>query len=421
MLESAHIGRPLHAQVLDQTKSSECCVSERPSRLVLAAWMAACLTLGAQYIAAVRSPSPDHFADLHVYWGAVQQVLSGSGLYDYAASNGDPFTYPPFAAIVFLPLGLLNETAAQWVWCLGEVCALVVISWYAAAEVNRENNWSSPLVWPAATAALALSAPVASNIHFGQVSLMVSAATVTAVLGRRGRGGRGVALGLAAGTKLTPLALWPFLIKTQLRVAAVATASFCATVILGMVLLPDQSSRYWLHLLPKGAGYGDISKAGNQSLMGVMLRQHIAPEVSTQVVAAVAIPLLLWAFRRALRAYREGKPLVGYVIMSGAAVLLSPVSWTHHQIPLILAAAWQVSSRRTVQLCFSSLVFLVMTVNLSALHIFGMLDILLDESRFLLCLALTVLVPIRTYRSGHANDSSNHPDGVRSASRFVHN
>lgn len=46
----------------------------------------------------LRRPMSDRFADLHMYLGAVSAVRHGMPLYDYAAANGDRFTYPPRAS-----------------------------------------------------------------------------------------------------------------------------------------------------------------------------------------------------------------------------------------------------------------------------------------------------------------------------------
>jgi alpha-1,2-mannosyltransferase len=36
--------------------------------------------------------------------------VKGRALYEYAAGNGDPITYPPFAALVFWPVGCMSES-----------------------------------------------------------------------------------------------------------------------------------------------------------------------------------------------------------------------------------------------------------------------------------------------------------------------
>ena len=75
-------------------------------------------------ILVLRRPGYDRLADLQVYRGAVLWAQAGHPLYDYAAQNGDPFTYPPFAAVVFWPISWLPESVIDVVWLCG-VCAAV--------------------------------------------------------------------------------------------------------------------------------------------------------------------------------------------------------------------------------------------------------------------------------------------------------
>lgn len=64
----------------------------------------------------LRSPAGDQLADLQVYWGATRWAEHGLPLYDFHAGNGDPFTYPPFAALVMAPLGRLPFGVVGVVW-----------------------------------------------------------------------------------------------------------------------------------------------------------------------------------------------------------------------------------------------------------------------------------------------------------------
>ncbi|HEY1704786.1 MAG TPA: hypothetical protein VGG75_34235 [Trebonia sp.] len=56
--------------------------------------------------------------DFSVHMAGARDLLSGT-LYTHAGFEGDLFTYPPFAALMFVPLGLLPGTIpAQVVWAL---------------------------------------------------------------------------------------------------------------------------------------------------------------------------------------------------------------------------------------------------------------------------------------------------------------
>ncbi|MFG1950102.1 hypothetical protein [Micromonospora sp. NPDC048830] len=67
-------------------------------------WFAVALVVALQVAGALNRPVRDRLADLHVYWGSVRVLLDGGSLYDFAAGNDAPFTYPPFAGLLFTPL-----------------------------------------------------------------------------------------------------------------------------------------------------------------------------------------------------------------------------------------------------------------------------------------------------------------------------
>ncbi len=85
------------------------------------------LSVGTVSLIFLRPPT-DRLADLHVYWGAARQVLAGAPLYSFTAENGDPFTYPPFAMVAFLPLGCLPEAVVMVAWTAATLAAVVPLA-----------------------------------------------------------------------------------------------------------------------------------------------------------------------------------------------------------------------------------------------------------------------------------------------------
>ncbi|NUR25687.1 MAG: DUF2029 domain-containing protein, partial [Catenulispora sp.] len=77
---------------------------------------------------------PYTFFDLKIYHGAVAYWADGGSLYDYL----DPdvplgFTYPPFAALVMLPMAHLSMNDAGWVNVFASIGALAFV---LAALIN---------------------------------------------------------------------------------------------------------------------------------------------------------------------------------------------------------------------------------------------------------------------------------------------
>ena len=98
------------------------------------------------------------------------------------------------------------------------------------------------------TALALLTWPVAYTLRLGEVNLIVAALAGADLLRRHdGHWGQGIATGLAAGIKLTPLIFVAYLLITgRIRAAATAAAAFAATVAVGVVLLPSPSRVFWL-------------------------------------------------------------------------------------------------------------------------------------------------------------------------------
>ena len=74
-------------------------------------------------------PNGANFVDLHVYLGGAEALNHPGTLYDYVYGDQTPdfplpFTYPPFAALVFYPLTLLPFGVVALGWTLGTMAAL---------------------------------------------------------------------------------------------------------------------------------------------------------------------------------------------------------------------------------------------------------------------------------------------------------
>ena len=142
------------------------------------------------------------FTDLHVYEHAGRAVLEGRPLTGSDPVTGLPFTYPPFAALLLVPLALLPAGGGR-----GVVDGRVRRSAGGRRRRSccREVGRPSPgwLVALLTAGAVALE-PVWQNLTFGQVNLLLMLAVLVDVV-RPDRRWSGLLLGLAAGVKLTPL------------------------------------------------------------------------------------------------------------------------------------------------------------------------------------------------------------------------
>ena len=292
--------------------------------------------------------------DLEVYRGAgliVQHVHPyyhphlASPLYDWPGPHGFAgikFVYPPFAALSFavIPphLGLL--TVGQ-VSSAVDFVAVVLATAVTVRALGRERGLTVKRgvgIVLLVTAIALMIEPVQRTFYLGQVELVLMALVIWDVCQPDERWWKGIGIGIAAGVKLVPLIFIPYLLLTRrFRAAAVAAATFAATVVLGFIVLPKDSSRFWLHgLFARGSYNHNILYGGNQSLLALI--ERLSGNRSHGIWLAAAVVLAILGLGAATFLDRNGHRVLGVAACALTGVLISPISWDHHWVWVLLAA-----------------------------------------------------------------------------------
>ncbi len=264
-------------------------------------------------------------------------MLDGLSPYDARDPATDlPFTYPPFAAVAMVPLGVLPPWLAAGLWTGASVAALAA----TVLVVRRALRRPAPGWLVAALAAGAVvMEPIWQNLTFGQVNLLLMLA-VSFDLIRADRRWSGVLVGVAAGVKLTPLVFVVLLLMVRRRAAAARAAlAFAGTLAVGWVALPSASAEYWTDRLVDADRVGPPALAHNQSLYGVLTRLLDGPP-PVWIWLVVAVPLSLAVLLVGAAWWRRGERVLGTCLGAVAMLVASPVSWTHHwvwSVPVALA------------------------------------------------------------------------------------
>jgi alpha-1,2-mannosyltransferase len=267
--------------------------------------------------------------------------LRGGDLYGQVVVAGGvrlPFTYPPIAAVVLAPLALLPMAAAGTVLTAGSVAlAAVVLGVFLrrlagpAAGSSRGSWWAAGWLLPAAL----LLEPVRSTLAYGQVNIGLMALVTLDCLTAEPRWPRGALTGLAAALKLTPAAfVLFFLLRRDYRAAAVAMGSFAAVTAAGFALAGPDSVRYWTAIVFQTGRIGGPATAANQCIQAVLARAGLDPHTlpgaaAWLMLSAVVVVAACRGMRRALAASQDGLALT---LNAFAALLISPVSWSHHWV-----------------------------------------------------------------------------------------
>lgn len=287
-------------------------------------------------------PNGANFVDLHVYLGGAAALDHPGTLYSYVYADQTPdfplpFTYPPFAALVFYPLHLLPFGLVAFCWQLGIIAAL-----YGVVRVSQRllgvPAWEGHRVAMQWTAVGIWIEPLRSNFDYGQINVILVLAVLYAAYSSRWWLS-GLLVGVAAGIKLTPaITGLYFLGVRRWGAAAFSAIVFFATVGLSVAVIGQQARFYFTDLLGDAGRVGPIGTSFNQSWRGAISRilGHDAgygPIVLAGIAVTAVLALLAW---RALDGDRLGLLLVVQLF----GLLISPISWTHHWVWLLPLMIW---------------------------------------------------------------------------------
>lgn len=279
--------------------------------------------------------------DLLVYRAEGATVRAGGDLYALRVTAAQlPTTYPPFAALLFTPLTLLDTGLLRTLATAGNLALLVVfvrLSLRLVGHARVEAAW-----WVAAGAVWC--EPVWTTLRYGQVNLLLAVLVLWDLSRRPGARWAGVGVGLATAVKLTPALFAVFLLAAGavarlrggrggpwLRHARGAAAVFAGATLLAAAVLPGDSWRFWTSMVFRTSRVGHAEETANQALRGVLARLLHTPAPGAVWVATAALVALL-GLAAAVSAELSGRRAWAVAACAVTALLISPVSWSHHWV-----------------------------------------------------------------------------------------
>ncbi len=304
------------------------------------AWLSLALALGWSLFLAVHGKQ----VDIDVYRFGGRHVFHPDL---YSARLGTlSFTYTPFAALVFaLPSLALNTLSLQVLWALTNMVALAGLLYISIRitvpqlERRRVVYWTLLLLTPAL-----LLDPVFINVGLGQINLVLTLMIMWDLAGDHKGGSRrlplGVATGIAAAIKLTPLIFIPYLVLTRrIRGALNAAVTFVACELLAYLVAPHDSWIYWTKDVFDSKRAGALLYTSDQNLSSVLQRLHhgavpasaLAPSIG--VISVAGLLLAAWAYRRSSK-------MLGLLVCAATELIVSPITWVHHMVWIVPALVW---------------------------------------------------------------------------------
>jgi alpha-1,2-mannosyltransferase len=273
--------------------------------------------------------------DLEVYREGARSLLEGREVYQWRTGGPQwlPFTYPPFAALLGIPLALMSFGFAAWVWALLQLALIWVSVGIAFRPVTSRAGVWSPVLQGAIAGTLVHVLPLSDLFRFGQVNAVIVTLCLVDVTRRTQKWWpRGSLVAVATAIKLTPAVFWiHWAVTRRWRPLIVSIGTAAGITAITFLLLPAASAAFWTDALLDPDRLGPNQGAANQSMRGVLLR--LGPgegPALTMLWLALILLVGVAGFALSARLDRLGEQVAVVGVVGMLAVLISPVSWVHH-------------------------------------------------------------------------------------------
>jgi alpha-1,2-mannosyltransferase len=303
---------------------------------------------------------PYNFFDMRIYHGAMVWWAGGRELYEFIAPRTTlGYTYPPFAALVMLPMAKIPVVLAGWLNALASIGALAVVLAALLKPIMTRLNRS---LWFAVGIAVPLAValePVRETLGYGQVNLLLFAlvmADLVALRRQARRDGRvrptdgplrrlwfsgawaGVGIGLATSVKLTPALFIVYLVVTrQWRAATTSVGTAVGVALASFAVAGRESTAFFTSVLWQTNRVGAADMTPNQSLAGLLARLYDSIETPGLLWISFALIMLVVGLSRAANAHTDGDEVAAFTLVGLTANVISPISWTHHLVWVVPA------------------------------------------------------------------------------------
>lgn len=324
-----------------------------------ALWMIAAILAVRQVADVVRTPKGERLTDLETWIGPEGVLHVNGSLYD-----ADKFTGTPFAGLVLKPFARAAEQALGWGWTFGTLILVAVLGLVAARALPQPvSRRISLLAAPVAICLLMLSLPVRNTLHLGQTSIIPVLLVLLGCFAVRGERASGILIGIGAALQPTVLLFAALLWFTGRRRASAATGvTFLSCTALAWAAMPHDSWAYWVHHLA-GAGLGARPDGlANQSLHGALLRFGLEGPLEIGVFVLLSAAVIFLGLRRAVRYAQDGQLLLAVAITGCVAVAVSPTTWQHQLLWVLLAVVGRVGKKQSDRYMWPVAVILVSTL-----------------------------------------------------------
>lgn len=310
---------------------------------------------------AIQVMMTDFPIDMVIYREGVKAFMEGGEVYSIPMMAGDialPFIYPPFGALVMVPLAgdwFSHAMAGDIMVVLSNLLIGLVVLLLAFA-LNRQRSIpfatsdviaAASLIW----GIVLIFEPVRLNNGFAQINIIIMVLVALDLIPRKRLKWlpQGWLIGVAAAIKITPLAmLLYFLVRKEIKpIITAAISAIIATLIAAAVRWDVAWEYFSVKLLSMGTG-GDFgvqtAYQSNSSIKGAIERLYTSQE---GMEAASTITNIIWLCFAIITVVlggwlmvalmKRGLNIEAWMINAFIMLLISPVSWSHHWVWVAIA------------------------------------------------------------------------------------
>ena len=287
--------------------------------------------------------------DFHVFWQAGRNFTAGDALYHGYLPGAREFKYPPFAALVFQPLGLLPLSIAAVLFSLLNLALWVVAIFLTRDIVAQTSKGRDSISVPVALAGVLTAQFFLDNFHhvqMNEVILVLILLGIRAYLRERDLAAAAYVVA-ATSIKVSPIFFVAWLLIRGRRRAALSVLPLAAACVLVPLLVRGPATgaadlREYYESFLAGHQHAEVrsyTRGHNiASFVNRMMVDTAASEPTAQLIYRVgwaAVALVFLAKLVQLR--RRGAPASSFELSMTflACLLLSPITFTANLVFLL--------------------------------------------------------------------------------------
>lgn len=266
--------------------------------------------------------------------------LYAESFHNYSSALTLAFTYPPFAALTFVPMSLIPFPVLSILVMAADVLCTAYCLQLLWKHIMRSSlSHNATLL---CTVCIMASDPFFATLAFGQINIFLLTLICMDFFRVNTRIPMGVLLGICIAIKLTPAVfVLYFLLRWDRKTLRNTILSTCACFAGAYLYSPTNTLTYFSGTLSHTERIGAMALRTNQSLLGVFAKLTQQTHVYKTLwfcACTIIVPAVMYIIHLLIRNHWYPEAFFSTVFIWW---LCSPVAWQHHWVFLLpLIVCW---------------------------------------------------------------------------------